>query len=58
MLEDAADAGTDLGHLLDRGEPVEAGHQQILQRRRDRKEGQRARQDIVVAFIGKEAGTR
>ena len=56
MVEDAANAGADLGHLLGRGKPVEAGHQRILQRRWDREGGQRARQHIVIALIDKEAG--
>ena len=55
MLESAADAGADLCHLFDRGEPVEAGHQRILQRRRDRKRRQRARHHIVIAGVGEEA---
>ena len=56
MVEDAANACADLGHLLGRGKPVEAGHQRILQRRWDREGGQRAGQHIVIALIDKEAG--
>ena len=40
----AADRRRDLGHLLDRGQPVEAGHQRVVQRRRDRQRRQRARE--------------
>ena len=56
MVEDAANTGSDLRHLLAGGKPIEAGRLRILQRRRDRKGGQRARQRIVIALIDKEAG--
>src|SRR3546814_5881191 len=42
MAELPADAGRHLRDLLDGGEPVQAGHQRILQRGRDRQLRQRA----------------
>jgi hypothetical protein len=48
----AADHGADLGEFLDRGQPVEARHQRIVQVRRDRKRRQRARKLVVIASIG------
>ena len=49
----AADHGADLGDLLDRGEAVEAGHQRVVQRRRDRERRQRAGELVAVARIAR-----
>ena len=35
-----ADSGADLGHFLHRRQPIDAGHQRIMQARRDRKRRQ------------------
>ena len=51
MRELAADHGADLGHLLDRREAVEPGHQRVVQRRRDRERRQRAGQLVAVARV-------
>ena len=56
MGELAADHGGDLGHLLDRREAVEAGHQRVVQGRRDRERRQRAGQLVAVAGVGEQAG--
>jgi hypothetical protein len=47
--------GTDLGHLLDPGEAVEARHERILQGRRDGERRQRAGKRVMVAGIGEQA---
>ena len=54
VVEDATDACADLGNVLDGGQSVEAGHQRILQRRRNGQWGQWTRQSIVVASLDKE----
>ena len=47
----AADHGADLGHLLDRREAIEPGHQRVVQGRRDRERRQRAGQLVAVARV-------
>ena len=56
MGELAADRGADLRHLLDGGEAVEARHQRIVQRRRDRERRQGAGELIAVAGVREQAG--
>jgi hypothetical protein len=45
-----------LRHVLHRRQPVEAGHQRVLEGRRDRERRQRARQRVAVALVAQEAG--
>ena len=55
MGELAADHRGGLSDLLDRGEAVEARHQGIVQRRRDRERRQRAGELVAVAGVGEQA---
>ena len=52
----APDRGADLRDLLDRRKPVEARHQQILQRRGDRERRQRAVEAVALALFDQEPG--
>jgi hypothetical protein len=45
----------DLGHLLDRRQPVQPGHERVLERRGDRQRRQRAGQLVPVADVPEQA---
>ena len=55
VAELAADHGADLRHLLDRREAVEAGHQRVVQGRRDRERRQRPGQLVAIAGVREQA---
>ena len=55
VRELAADDRPDLGDLLDRREAVEAGHQRVVKRRRDRERRQWAGQLVAVAGVREQA---
>jgi hypothetical protein len=52
----AADAGRDLGDLLDRGQAVEPGRERVLQGRGNRQRRQRSRELVAVALVREQAG--
>ena len=55
LTELASQRGRDLRHLLARHDPVQARHQGILQRSRNRARRQRARQEVAIARVLQEA---
>ena len=56
VSELAPDAGCDLGDFLDRGQPVKAGHERVLERRWDRQRRQGTRQLVMTASVLEQAG--
>ena len=56
VSELAPDAGRDLGDFLDRGQPVKAGHERVLERRRDRQRRQGTRQLVMAASVLEQPG--
>ena len=56
VAELAPDHRPDLGHLPDRRQPVEPGHQRVVQRRRDRQRRQRPGQGVAVALLLEQPG--
>jgi hypothetical protein len=56
VVELAANAGADLCHLLRRGEPIEARHQRVVQRRRYRQRREWPIENITVASVSEQSG--
>ena len=56
VIELAANAGADLGHLLHRGEPIEARHQRVVQRRWYRQRRERPVENVAIAGVPEQSG--